>query len=132
MSLKSYDQNICNGVTEMVGRTPMVFLNRVTKGLSAKVGKFSSILLFSGTSRVACKVEYFGPTCSCKDRIGSAMIDNAEKRGLIQRGKSVIVEATSGNMGAALASVCASRSYKLVLVMPSYASIERVSISILT
>ncbi|KAH7691292.1 hypothetical protein AAVH_40194, partial [Aphelenchoides avenae] len=102
--------NICKNVTETIGGTPMVYLNNVTKDTPA---------------RIACKVEYFGPTCSCKDRIAWSMVEDAEKKGLIIPRKSVIIEATSGNNGAALASVCTARGYKLVLVMPSYVSIER-------
>lgn len=100
---------IYNNIVETVGHTPLVRLNRVTAGLPA------TILL---------KCEFFNPLHSVKDRIGMAMIDDAERRGLINP-ETTIIEPTSGNTGIALAFVCAARNYRLVLTMPETMSIER-------
>jgi cysteine synthase A len=100
---------IYNDIVETVGRTPLVKLNRVTAGLEA------TILL---------KCEFFNPLGSVKDRIGMAMIEAAEKEGIITK-ETVIVEPTSGNTGIALAFVCAARGYKLILTMPETMSLER-------
>ncbi len=100
---------ICEDLTKTVGNTPLVRLNRVTKGLDATV---------------VAKVEYFNPLGSVKDRIGVAMIEAAEKAGHI-KDDTIILEPTSGNTGIALAFVCAAKCYKLVLVMPETMSIER-------
>jgi len=100
---------ICEDLTKTVGNTPLVRLNRVTKGLDATV---------------VAKVEYFNPLGSVKDRIGVAMIEAAEKAGHI-KDDTIILEPTSGNTGIALAFVCAAKGYKLVLVMPETMSIER-------
>jgi cysteine synthase A len=100
---------IYNDIVETVGRTPLVKLNRVTEGLEA------TILL---------KCEFFNPLGSVKDRIGMAMIEAAEKDGLVTK-ETVIVEPTSGNTGIALAFVCAARGYKLILTMPETMSLER-------
>jgi cysteine synthase len=100
---------IANNVTELVGNTPLVKLNRLT--LASK-------------ATVVAKLEYFNPSHSVKDRIGVAMIDAAEKAGLINK-DTIIVEPTSGNTGIALAFVAAARGYKLVLVMPDTMSRER-------
>jgi cysteine synthase A len=94
----------------VVGNTPLVSLSRLGDGLGAEV---------------CAKLEYFNPGGSVKDRIGVAMIDAAEEQGLIERGRSVIVEPTSGNTGIALAMVCAARGYELILTLPEGMSRER-------
>ncbi|MCQ6963661.1 cysteine synthase A [Methanolobus chelungpuianus] len=96
-------------ITWTIGNTPLVRLNQVTKELDAEV---------------LVKLESFNPMGSVKDRIGLAMIEEAERQGKIKEG-TVIVEPTSGNTGIALAAVCAARGYKLTLVMPETMSIER-------
>lgn len=100
---------VANDITALVGNTPLVRLNRLTAGTGAQL---------------VAKLEYFNPSHSVKDRIGVAMIDAAEKAGLIKP-DTVIVEPTSGNTGIALAFVCAARGYKLVLTMPETMSKER-------
>jgi cysteine synthase len=94
----------------VVGKTPMVAMRRLGEGLGAEV---------------CAKLEYFNPGGSVKDRIGVAMIDAAEEEGRIERGRSVIVEPTSGNTGIALGMVCAARGYELVLTLPEGMSRER-------
>jgi cysteine synthase len=100
---------IFNNIVETVGRTPLVRLNKVTAGLDA------TILL---------KCEFFNPLGSVKDRIGMAMIEAAEKSGVL-KASTVIVEPTSGNTGIALAFVAAAKGYKLILTMPETMSLER-------
>jgi len=100
---------IYEDLTKTTGNTPLVRLNNLTKGLKA------SILV---------KVESFNPLSSVKDRLGVALIEVAEKKGLINK-ETTIIEPTSGNTGIALAFVCASRGYKLILTMPETMSIER-------
>jgi cysteine synthase len=96
-----------------VGNTPLVALRRMAEGLEAEV---------------VAKLEYLNPGGSVKDRIGVAMIDAAERDGLIERGRSVIVESTSGNTGIALAMVCAARGYELVLTLPEGMTRERTAL----
>jgi cysteine synthase len=100
---------IYNDIVETVGRTPLVKLNKVTAGLDA------TILL---------KCEFFNPLGSVKDRIGMAMIADAEQRGILTK-ETTIIEPTSGNTGIALAFVAAARGYKLILTMPETMSLER-------
>lgn len=100
---------IATDVTKLVGNTPLVRLNHVTNGLQAQV---------------VAKLEFYNPANSVKDRIGVAMIEDAERKGLLKP-DSIIVEPTSGNTGIALAMVAASRGYRCVMVMPESVSKER-------
>ncbi|MBN9027633.1 MAG: pyridoxal-phosphate dependent enzyme, partial [Rhizobiales bacterium] len=99
-------------ITDTIGDTPIVRLDRI----AAEKGVKANLL---------AKLEFFNPIASVKDRIGVAMIDAMEAEGRITRGKSTLIEPTSGNTGIALAFVAAARGYRLILVMPETMSIER-------
>jgi len=100
---------IANNITELIGNTPLVKLNRLTEGAAATV---------------VAKLEFFNPASSVKDRIGASMIEAAEQAGKINK-DTIILEPTSGNTGIALAFVCAAKGYHCTLIMPDTMSIER-------
>lgn len=101
-------KKIYNNITEIVGKTPLVKINRLNKG----------------GAKLLAKLEFFNPLSSVKDRLGLALIEAAERDGLINK-NTTIVEPTSGNTGIALAFICASRGYRLILTMPETMSMER-------
>ena len=103
--------NIYTSADQLIGKTPLLELTQIEKseGLNAKI---------------LAKLEYFNPAGSVKDRIAKAMIDNAEAKGILKTG-STIIEPTSGNTGIGLASVAAARGYRIIIVMPETMSVER-------
>lgn len=141
------DRNsIAEDACDLIGNTPMVYLRRVSEGSKARIGKFLLFYKFLNFSSLtfmefiypfirfhilmiifsACKLEYFNPAGSVKDRIGYSMVVEAEREGKIRPGLTTLIEPTSGNTGIALAFVAASRGYKLIITMPASMSGERV------
>ena len=113
LSSKKNEDNdkVFNSIIETIGNTPLVRLNKIKK----KFKLYGNIL---------AKLEFFNPLSSVKDRIGLSMIENAEKKGILKEG-STVIEPTSGNTGISLASICASKGYNLILTMPESMSNER-------
>ena len=105
---------IYQNASEMIGKTPLLRLNNIEKKFKLNVN-------------LLAKVEFFNPTGSVKDRIALSMIEDAEKNGILQR-NSVVIEPTSGNTGIGLASVCAAKGYKCILVLPDNMSKERIKL----
>ena len=103
--------NIYKGTLGLIGNTPLVEVTNIEKELGLK-------------ARVLVKLEYFNPAGSVKDRIAKAMIEDAEKKGILKEG-SVIIEPTSGNTGIGLASIAAAKGYRIILTMPETMSVER-------
>ncbi len=103
--------NVYKSVSELIGKTPLLELTNIEKELGLK-------------SRIYAKLEYFNPAGSVKDRVALQMIEDAEEKGILKKG-SVIIEPTSGNTGIGLASVAASKGYKLIITMPETMSVER-------
>lgn len=102
--------NIAKDITELIGKTPLVRLNRISEGCGATI---------------LAKLEYLNPARSCKDIIALHMINTAEKEGKITAGKTTLIECTSGNTGISLAAICSVRGYKIILIMPEHLSVER-------
>ena len=109
--IKTIRNKIYNSILETIGDTPLIKISRISK----KYNCYGELI---------CKLEFFNPMSSVKDRIGLAMIEKGEKMGLVNK-KTTIIEPTSGNTGISLAFVCAAKGYKLILTMPESMSVER-------